>query len=78
MCSLSLASDGDQRAFEKEGAQAAIEAEFPDGTYTFNVTYNDGTAPDSISLNLGGSFPALPANIAVTAVAGEAVTWDAW
>lgn len=75
---LSITSDEDQWAFDKEGTQAAIEAEFPDGTYTFNVTYNDGTPPETISLNLGGSFPVFPANIAVTAVTGGQVTWDAW
>jgi hypothetical protein len=76
--SLSLASEGDQWAFDKEGKQTAIEAEFPDGIYTFNVTYNDGTLPESISLNLGGSFPVFPSNITVTAVTGGQVTWDAW
>jgi len=76
--SLSLASEGDQWAYDQEGTQAAIEAEFIDGLYTFDVTYNDGTPPESTSLNLGGSFPVFPANVAVTAVTGGQVTWDAW
>ena len=71
---LGLSPEGDQWGSGIEGAQSVIEAEFPDGTYTFNVTYADDST-EEITVELGGDFPPYPENIALS---NTQATWDAW
>ena len=72
--SLSLSSEGDQWGCDYEGKQSEIESEFIDGTYTFYVTYKDGTS-ESVNAELSGTLPEFPANLSRK---DNLVTWDEW
>ncbi|WP_455201031.1 hypothetical protein [Kaarinaea lacus] len=71
---LGLSPEGDQWGSGIEGSQTDIESQFPDGTYTFNVTYNDDST-EQITVELGGEFPPYPENVALN---NTEATWDAW
>ena len=71
---LGLSPEGDQWGSGIEGTQSVIEAEFPDGTYTFTVTYTDDTT-EEISVELSGDLPPYPENISVS---NTQLSWDLW
>ena len=72
--SLGLSPEGDQWGSAIEGEQSIIEAEFPNGTYTFDVTFADESS-EVIAVELSGDFPPYPENVALSSTQA---TWDEW
>ncbi len=72
--SLVYSTIENQWYYDKSGTQSEIESEFPDGIYTFDVTYTDSSTA-ILTAQLGGTFPPFPV---VTFFDSDRVTWEAW
>lgn len=66
--------EDEQWSYDQSGSRTAIESEFPDGAYTIDVLFSDGSS-EKLTIRLGGTYPPFPI---ISSTSRERLVWNSW